>query len=229
MRNFEYSADHAVVCDWPPSSPASSAAATADPAPVTRPRAGEDGDADALLMARIRDGDQGAYRELVTRHLKRTYGLARRLCGSDSEAEDIVQDVFLQIWQRRAQWSDEGARFTTWLYRVVMNHCIDHRRRPSGEALDEVAEPPDQAPDAVSAIQRRQVAARLQDAQRRLPDQQRVALTLFYYEGLSNADIACVMQISISAVESLLKRARQQLRVLLRASAQAAKDSFDDG
>jgi RNA polymerase sigma factor, sigma-70 family len=180
-------------------------------------------------MARIRDGDQAAYRQLVHRHLKRTYILARRMCGSDSEAEDIVQDAFLQVWQRRAQWTDEGARFTTWLYRVVVNRCIDHRRRPAAEVLDEVAEPPDEAPNAVTTIQRRQVAARLQDAQSKLPDQQRVALTLFYYEGLSNADIASVMQISISAVESLLKRARQQLRILLRASAQAAKDSFDDG
>ncbi|MGQ9365016.1 sigma-70 family RNA polymerase sigma factor [Azospirillum sp. ST 5-10] len=186
-------------------------------------------DSDEALMARIRGGDQDAYRRLVHRHLKRTYALARRVSGSDSEAEDIVQDVFLQVWQRRVQWSDQGARFTTWLYRVVVNRCIDHKRRPVNEELDAVEEPAAQGADAVHTIQRHQVAARLQDAQRRLPPQQRVALTLFYYEGLSNADIASAMQISVTAVESLLKRARQQLRVLLRASAQAARDAFDDG
>lgn len=189
-----------------------------------------DEEPDEALMAQIRSGSQAAYRRLVHRHLKRTYALARRLTGNEAEAEDVVQDAFLQVWQRRAQWSDDGgARFTTWLYRVVLNRCIDHKRRPVGQDLDTVAEPSDGAPDAVSTIHRRQVAARLADAQNRLTPQQRAAVTLFYYENLSNADIAAVMQISIGAVESLLKRARQQLRLLLRASAQAARDSFDDG
>ncbi|CAO3437640.1 RNA polymerase ECF-type sigma factor [Azospirillum endophyticum] len=189
-----------------------------------------DEDSDEALMAQIRSGNQTAYRTLVHRHLKRTYALARRLTGNEAEAEDVVQDAFLQVWQRRAQWSDGGgARFTTWLYRVVVNRCIDHKRRLVGQDLETVAEPSDNSPDAVSTIHRRQVATRLLDAQNRLTPQQRVAVTLFYYENLSNADIAGVMQISIGAVESLLKRARQQLRLLLRASAQAARDSFDDG
>lgn len=187
-------------------------------------------DSDEALMAQIRAGSQTAYRRLVNRHLKRTYALARRLTGNEAEAEDVVQDAFLQVWQRRTQWSDVGgARFTTWLYRVVVNRCIDHKRRPVGQDLEAVAEPSDSAPDAVSTIHRRQVAARLSDAQNKLTPQQRAAVTLFYYENLSNADIAAVMQISVGAVESLLKRARQQLRLLLRASAQAARDSFDDG
>lgn len=189
-----------------------------------------DEDSDEALMAQFRSGNQTAYRKLVHRHLKRTYALARRLTGNEAEAEDVVQDAFLQVWQRRTQWSDDGgARFTTWLYRVVVNRCIDHKRRPVGQDLEAVAEPSDSAPDAVSTIHRRQIAARLLDAQNRLTPQQRAAVTLFYYENLSNADIASVMQISIGAVESLLKRARQQLRLLLRASAQAARDSFDDG
>ncbi|WP_432612490.1 RNA polymerase sigma factor [Azospirillum brasilense] len=191
--------------------------------------AGLAAETDEVLMARIRAGDQAAYRALVHRHLKRAYALARRMCGSDAEAEDIAQDAFLQVWQRRDHWTDEGAKFTTWLYRVVVNRCIDHKRRPAGEDLDSVPEPPDHAPDAVTHIQRRQVAARLRDAQDRLPPQQRAALALYYNEGLSGAEIATIMQISVTAVESLLKRARQQLRTLLRASAQAARDSFEDG
>ena len=189
-----------------------------------------DEDGDEALMAQIRAGSQTAYRRLVNRHLKRTYALARRLTGNEVEAEDVVQDAFLQVWQRRTQWSDDGgARFTTWLYRVVVNRCIDHKRRPVGQDLETVAEPSDSAPDAVSTIHRRQVAARLSDAQSKLTPQQRAAVTLFYYENLSNADIAAVMQISIGAVESLLKRARPQHRLLRRARAQAAPDSCDDG
>lgn len=207
------------------------AARAGRPAPVIRPvmSVEPDEEPDEALMTRIRAGDQPAYRRLVHRHLKRAYALARRICGSDTEAEDIVQDVFLQVWQRRAQWNDEGARFSTWLYRVIVNRCIDHKRRPVSEDLESVPEPPDHAPDAVSAIQRRQVAARLQEAQARLPAQQRAALTLFYYEGLSSAETASIMQTSVGAVESLLKRARQQLRVLLKTGVQAARDSFDDG
>ncbi|QCO15657.1 RNA polymerase sigma factor [Azospirillum brasilense] len=191
--------------------------------------AGLAAETDEVLMARIRAGDQAAYRVLVHRHLKRAYALARRMSGSDAEAEDIAQDAFLQVWQRRDRWTDEGAKFTTWLYRVVVNRCIDHKRRPAGEDLDSVPEPPDHAPDAVTHIQRRQVAARLRDAQDRLPPPQRAALALYYNEGLSSAEVATIMQISVTAVESLLKRARQQLRTLLRASAQAARDSFEDG
>lgn len=189
-----------------------------------------DEEPDEALMALIRAGNQTAYRRLVHRHLKRAYALARRLTGNEAEAEDVVQDVFLQVWQRRSQWADDGgAKFTTWLYRVVVNRCIDHKRRPVSQDIDSVEEPADARPDAVHAIHRQRVAARLLDAQTKLTPQQRAAVTLFYYENLSNADIATIMQISVGAVESLLKRARQQLRLLLRASAQAAREAFDDG
>lgn len=189
-----------------------------------------DEEPDEALMALIRSGNQTAYRRLVHRHLKRAYALARRLTGSEAEAEDIVQDVFLQVWQRRSHWTDDGgAKFTTWLYRVVVNRCIDVKRRPVGQDIESVAEPADVRPDALSTIHRQRVAARLLDAQTKLTPQQRAAVTLFYYENLSNAEIATIMQITTGAVESLLKRARQQLRLLLRASAQAAKDCFDDG
>lgn len=183
---------------------------------------------DEELMRRIRDSDRAAYRILVNRHLKRAFSLARRISGSDAEAEDIVQDAFLQIWQRRERWTDEGARFTTWLYRVITNRCIDFRRRPVTDELAPDLEPADDRPDAVHAIHRREVATRLAKAQERLSPQQRAAVALFYFQGLSAADAASVMQISVNALESLLKRARQQLRAHLRTSAQAARDSFDD-
>lgn len=185
--------------------------------------------ADEQLMRLIREGDRTAYRTLVNRHLKRAYALARRVCGSDSEAEDIVQEAFLKIWQRREQWSDEGSKFTTWLYRVITNRAIDYRRRPITDALEPELEPADNRPDAVQTIHRHEVASRLAQAQERLSPQQRAAIALFYFNGMSAAEAASVMQISVNALESLLKRARQQLRVLLRTNAQAAKDSFDDG
>jgi RNA polymerase sigma-70 factor, ECF subfamily len=184
---------------------------------------------DERLMRLIRDGDRLAYRTLVNRHLKRSFALARRVCGNDSEAEDIVQDSFLRIWQRRDRWTDEGSKFTTWLYRVITNRAIDFRRRPATDELEPDMDPPDRRPDAVATIHRREVASRLSQAQAKLPPQQRAAVALFYFNGMNAAEAAAVMDISVNALESLLKRARQQLRVLMRASAQAAKDSFDDG
>lgn len=184
---------------------------------------------DDVLMALIRDGDQAAYRLLVQRHLGRAFGLARRLTGNASEAEDIAQDAFLQVWRRRAQWRDDGAQFSTWLYRVIVNRAIDCRRRPHNDDIDAVAEPASDAPDAVNVLHRRQVTARLQQAQEKLPEQQRIAITLYYFEGLSASDVAMVMGATVGAVESLLKRARQNLRQSLKGSAQAVRDSFDDG
>lgn len=183
---------------------------------------------DSDLMARIRDDDREAFRLLLRRHLPRAYGLARRLTGTANEAEDIAQDAFLQIWQRRAQWQDDGAKFTTWLYRVVANRAIDHRRRPRAEAIDVVSEHAAEGPDAVSTIQRVQVTERLRLAQERLPEQQRVAIALYYYEGLTAADVADVMNTTLGAVESLLKRARQNLRQSLKGFAVAVRDSFAD-
>ncbi|MBV5336210.1 sigma-70 family RNA polymerase sigma factor, partial [bacterium] len=114
-------------------------------------------------------------------------------------------------------------------YRVIVNRAIDHRRRPQNDDIDAIAEPASDAPDAVSVLHRRQVTRRLRQAQEKLPEQQRVAVTLYYFEGLNASDVAVVMGVSLGAVESLLKRARQNLRQSLKASAQAVRDSFDDG
>jgi len=188
---------------------------------------GERSDED--LMRRVRQDDRAAYKALIGRHLKRSFALARRICGNDSEAEDVTQDVFMRIWQHRDRWEDDGAKFTTWLYRIVTNRSIDFRRKPVSDSLEPEMDPPDHRPDVVHSIQKKQVADRLTLARERLPDQQRVAVALYYFNGLSAAEAAAVMNISLNALESLLKRARKNLRETLRASARAARDSFDDG
>ena len=193
------------------------------------PPAVRDDASDCNLMAAIRDGDHAAYRILVQRHLGRAFGLARRLSGDAAEAEDVAQDVFLQIWRRRASWSDDGAQFTTWLYRAVVNRVIDHRRRPRNDHIDAVPEPAVGGPDAVDRLHRRQVADRLRQAQEKLPQQQKIAVALYYFQGLSAPEVASIMDASVVAVEALLKRARQNLRQSLKASAQTVRDSFDDG
>jgi len=168
------------------------------------------------LLQRIGDNDQAAFRMLVERHIDRAYSIALRILGNAADAEDVVQDTFLKVWTHRGRWEEGRAKFSTWLYLVITNRCIDLRRRPRGDDMDAVPEPVDPQPDAVSAIQRNEVTSLLENAIERLPEQQRVAVILSYHEDMSNSEIAEVMNTTVSAVESLLKRGRQQLKAALR-------------
>jgi RNA polymerase sigma-70 factor, ECF subfamily len=174
--------------------------------------------ADEQLLERLRDDDEDAYRILVGRHIDRAFALALRILKNRADAEDVTQDAFVKAWIHRKNWQTGRARFSTWLYRVIVNRCIDIQRSPRNEWIDEVPEPADAAEDSVTTIHRRQVHGRLEDAMGRLPTQQRVAVVLSYFEDLSNTEIASVMNTSLSAVESLLKRGRQRLRELLKTS-----------
>jgi RNA polymerase sigma-70 factor, ECF subfamily len=174
------------------------------------------GDSDEELLDRLAANDETAFRCLVERHIDRAFGIALRLLGSRADAEDVVQDTMLKVWTHRGQWEHGRAKFSTWLYRVVTNRCIDLHRRPRTDNVDAVPEPADVKPDAFSAMQRDEVAKLLETAMQRLPEQQRVAVILSYHENMSNGDIAEVMNTTVSAVESLLKRGRQQLREILR-------------
>jgi RNA polymerase sigma-70 factor (ECF subfamily) len=170
---------------------------------------------DEDLLALVGAGDRQAYHVLVERHGRRVLAMARRMTGNLAEAEDVAQDAFLRVWQHAADWRDKGAKFTTWLYRVVMNLCLDRRRRAPMARLEAAGDPADERPNAEAAVaawQRDRVVA---DALATLPDRQRAALVLSYYEGLSNAAAAVVLAISVTALESLLVRARRSLRAEL--------------
>jgi RNA polymerase sigma-70 factor (ECF subfamily) len=183
---------------------------------------------DEALLELMRADDVEAYRALVERHMNRAFGVAMRVLKNPTDAEDVAQDAFVKAWTNRHRWEAGRAKFSTWLYRVVVNRCIDLRRLPREEWIDDVPEPADDAEDSVSLIHRRQVYGRLEDALGRLPTQQRVAVVLSYYEDLSNAEIAEVMNTSVSAVESLLKRGRKGLREILRHSEADVKIVFGD-
>jgi RNA polymerase sigma-70 factor (ECF subfamily) len=184
-------------------------------------------DCDGLLL-RIADGDERAFRALVERHIDHAYGLALRILGNGADAEDVVQDTFLKVWTHRGRWEAGRAKFSTWLYRVVMNRCIDLRRQPKSEDVESVPEPIDRQPDAVTVMHRDEVKHMLDGAMDSLPDNQRIAVILSYHENMGNQEIAEVMETSVSAVESLLKRGRQQLRKNLRRWERDIRQSFAD-
>ena len=170
---------------------------------------------DDALLARAGAGDQRAFQLLVSRHLHRALSLARRMTGNAAEAEDVAQEAFLRVWQKASTWRAGEARFSTWLYRVVVNLCLDRRRRKPMSPLEAAGDPSDPAPSAELRLVDDERARLVTDALAILPERQRAALVLSYYEEMSNIVAAEVLGISVSALESLLVRARKALRAEL--------------
>jgi len=202
--------------------------AAPDGAPAMPPAAMRVQDEDDALLDRLAADDQVAFRILVERHIDRAYAIALRIVGNAADAEDVVQDTMLKVWTHRGRWQHGRAKFSTWLYRVVSNRCIDLRRKPRNENVDAVPEVADTQPDASSVIERNEVSSLLEVAMQRLPEQQRVAVILSYHENMSNTEIAEVMDTTVAAVESLLKRGRQQLREMLRRHERDIRTAFTD-
>ena len=180
-------------------------------------------DPDAELLASVGKQEPAAIRALVARKLPRLLALATRMLGDRMEAEDVAQEAFVRIWQAAPRWKEGEARFDTWLHRVAVNLCYDRLRgqrpTPVEETPDEIA--PGKAPDA--ALEARARDVRVKAALAKLPSRQREALVLNYYQELPNADAAALMGVSIEALESLLARARRNLRALL-AESETGKD-----
>lgn len=185
-------------------------------------------DEDSELLDRLATGDEIAFRALVERHIDRAYAIALRIVGNAADAEDVVQDTMLKIWSHRGRWQHGRAKFSTWLYRVISNRCIDLRRKPRTENVETVPEVADGQPDAASVIERNELNGMLETAMQRLPEQQRIAVIFSYHENMSNGEIAQVMDTTVAAVESLLKRGRQQLRQLLRKHERDIRTAFTD-
>lgn len=172
--------------------------------------------ADAGLLEAAAEGSHAAFAEIVNRHFQPVYRLVWRMTGGAADAEDLAQDAFVKLWKNPAQVR-EGAALKGWLMRVASNAVIDGSRRPRPSALDDAPEirDPQARPDA--PLDREQ-AARLVDARiAALPDRQRQALSLVYFEGLTNIEAADAMEVSVDALESLVARARRSLRDSLSA------------
>lgn len=172
---------------------------------------------DEDLMVRVQKANHEAFSVLVDRHTKLFFSAAYRMCPRVDEAEDIVQESFLKLWARPQMWNaDRGAKFTTWFYRVVTNLAIDHIRRikntKGSDVLDRIM---DKAPRQDERFEDFQKQAILEEAIEALPERQKIALNLCFYEGLSNKEAAQVMDVNIKALESLLMRAKRGLKECL--------------
>jgi RNA polymerase sigma-70 factor (ECF subfamily) len=173
-------------------------------------------DPDADLLRRAGAGEAAAAEALVRAHMRRVVGLARRLLGDAAEAEDVAQDVFLQVWRHASKWRDGEAKFSTWLHRVAVNACYDRlRKRGRWVGEDAAAEIVDPAPHPAQAVLGVQRAQRVKEALMTLPERQRAAITLCHFEEMTNTEAATVLEISVEALESLLARGRRSLKAAL--------------
>lgn len=171
---------------------------------------------DEELMGRIGSGDRNAFSELVMRHTKRYYSLAYRMLSSREEAEDIVQESFLTVWTNPGSWhGDRQAKFTTWFYRVVTNACIDRKRKNTPLQMEDGFDPPDESRGTEEMIELKRNKENIDAYIGELPESQQTALTLCFYEGVSNREAAEIMGVSVKALESLLMRAKASLRIKL--------------
>jgi RNA polymerase sigma-70 factor (ECF subfamily) len=182
---------------------------------------------DEALLVLYANGDPGAARALTLRLTPRVLGFAARMLADRTEAEDVTQEAMLRLWHMAPDWRQGEARVATWLYRVASNLCLDRLRKSRPRGLDEVAEPEDFTPGVVARLIEADRMLALDKALAALPDRQRQAVVLRHIEGLSNPEIAAVMDIGVEAVESLVARGKKGLAALL--SGRRAELGYEGG
>ncbi len=180
-------------------------------------------DTDAELMYRVKYGDNGAFEELVRRHYASVLNVAYRYLGDPHAAEDLAQEAFLKVYAARRRYQ-VTARFTTWLFRIAVNACLNYRRRhrstvalittAGGQGLQQAVDSGSDPPGF--NLERRELSAKLHQALQKLPPNQRAALVLNKLQGFSYAEVAEVMNSTVPAVKSLLSRARHKLKEMLQ-------------
>lgn len=188
------------------------------------PARSDDDAEDVRLMQLVAAGDTTAFERLVERHQALVAGTVARMLGSNSDVEDIAQQVFIRVWKSAARYVAK-AKFTTWLLKIARNLVFNEMRRAKRHPHVPVQIEPeaDEIPlkdEQTSAPDATLLESELQGAIERaiglLPDTQRMALVLRRYEELSYEEIADVLDLSVPAVKSLLFRARTELRERLK-------------
>lgn len=172
---------------------------------------------DAGLLEAAARGSHAAFAQIVSRHFQPVYRLVWRMTGGAADAEDIAQEAFVKLWKNPAQVR-EAAALKGWLMRVASNGVIDRSRKPRASGLEQAPEIADPQAKPGAPLDRAQAARLVDEGIARLPERQRQALSLVYFEGLTNIEAAAAMEVSVDALESLLRRARRSLKDSLSAA-----------
>lgn len=171
-------------------------------------------ESDEQLMLLIQTHDRHAFSVLVARHSQKFYSLAYRSLFNKTDAEDVVQDAFLKVWRKPKLWSSKKqAKFTTWFYRIVLNACLDMNKKKviTTDVLEQELEESSKVEQGDGNSQ----LADLEAALRSLPERQRTALNLCFYEELSNQEAADIMGVRLKSLQSLIMRAKANLKKTL--------------
>ncbi len=183
---------------------------------------------DLALLEQVRSGDQQAFGVLVTELYPNVYRAALRVLRQEQEAEDVAQDVFLKIWRDPPELRAD-ANLKAWSARVATNGAIDRLRKKKPDISDDLPDQVDPAVSADEAMQADEAAGAVQQAIDHLPERQRLALVLTYYQGLPNKEAADLLDVSVDALESLLARARRALKTTLSEHWQGLLEDFAQG
>jgi len=172
---------------------------------------------DSDLLPRCRGGDEAAWRELVARHTRRVFALAYRFTGRVDEAEDLVQEIFVKVYQTLDRYRAGDGSFTAWLMAVARNQAIDQYRRRRQERTRRVEDPervermPSDDETPLEDLERGQRAAIVHRGLRALPEDLRLPLILCDLQGLPYDEIAASLQLPLGTVKSRINRARLEL------------------
>ena len=170
---------------------------------------------DDTLMARVALRDGEAFRTLVEGHAAKAHRIGWRMLGDATEAEDVAQEAMLKLWEQADKWQSGGAGVGAWLNRVATNLCLDRLRRRRFTSDEEVPERADESPLADALVDEEAMRLKAMMAVQALPDRQRAAIVLTYYEDCSNMAAAEILDMNVKAFESLLLRARNALKASL--------------
>jgi RNA polymerase sigma-70 factor, ECF subfamily len=176
---------------------------------------------DETLMKAVAGKHTGAFRELMRRHEARVRRVAYRYTGSDDAACELVQDIFFKVYTVAASYSPQ-AKFTTWLYRITANHCLNYMRDSRREPVQQLTQPIDESAHALAdevttagqleGLEKKEQAARVRKAVDNLPERQRMAILLLRFEELSYREAAAALDCSVSALEALVHRGLETLK-----------------
>lgn len=176
-------------------------------------RPGRVSDPDVALMLAFSRGQEHAFVELYRKYRDPIVRFSLRMLGDRAEAEEAAQEVFLKLHRARASYRPRS-RFSTFLYRIAANHCLNLRARLDHRLVDRDGQSerhPEPAADQLAGLANKQLRAALERALAALPERQRAALLLVHYEGLSYRDAAEAIDVSEPAIKSLIHRARATL------------------